>query len=479
VKTERFCVLNEDELQRIDAASIGILAKVGIRFDSKKAVEILHGSGAQVDGSKGIVKIPEGMARSALETTPSRIRLYDRGMERFVEIGKGASIAAPGHNAVKFIDHRTGEQRSAVCTDCDDFVRLVEELDEFDAIAVPVMPQDVHSKSSILHGFLHTVYNTTKHIYFSPDSAAATEAIIRMASAVSSIEDPSTGSPITCQLSPTSPLVWDPEAAEGIITCAKAGIPMSFLPQPFSGMTAPITVAGLLAQHNAELLSGVVLSQLVHPGTPVIYGSAWTTFDMKSANIILCSPEAACLRVAGVQLASLYNLPSHTIGPDADAHIYDEQLGWEKLLSTISAIGAGVDLLVNAGLFDSAWTASLEQVVLDAEILSICHRFMRGIEINDTTLALDVISDVGPGGHFMENEHTIEQLRAGALWEAGVSNTYTSKQWEEMGKPTVLEHASKKVDELLSDHTPIPLSDETTEVLKEIIRSFESGQGVG
>jgi trimethylamine--corrinoid protein Co-methyltransferase len=473
MKTATFRVLSDKELERIDRASIQILEEVGIRVDSPQAIDILHSSGARVDAKTGVVRIDESMVRDALDSAPSTIELYDREMNGSLEIGQGAGAAAPGHNAVKFIDHASGEHRPARCSDCADFVRLADALEEYQAVAVPVMPQDVHPKSTILHGFLHTVSNSTKHLYFSPDSARATEAAIDMARVITGKEDFFTASPVTCQLSPTSPLVWDREAANGVITCARVGVPLSYLPQPFTGMTGPVTVAGLIAQHNAELLSGLVLSQLVRPGTPAIYGSAWTTFDMKKANIILCSPEAAALRTAGVQLASFYSLPSHTIGPDGDAHTCDEQLGWEKLLSTMAAIGAGVDLLVNGGLFDSAWTVSLEQAVLDAEILAICRRFMEGIPVNDTTLALDVISRVGPGGHFMEAEHTLEQLRAGALWEAKVSNTYTSKQWEELGSPSVLVQASKRADDLLSTHQPKLLNRETLQALQEIIIAFE------
>jgi trimethylamine--corrinoid protein Co-methyltransferase len=473
MKMRKFVVLNDEEMQRIDSVSVDILENTGVHVESERAMEVFHGAGAHVNRKSGIVTIPQSLVRDALKKTPSRIKLYDRELKHCYEIGGGLGIAAPGHNAVKIIDHVSGEHRDAVCSDCADFARLVDAIDDYETIAVPMMPQDVHPKSTILHGFIHTASNTTKHVYFSPDSVDATVGVIELSRMLCGRKDLSKGSPITCQLSPTSPLVWDREAVEGVMACAEAGIPLSFLPQPFSGMTAPITTAGLLAQHNAEFLSGLVLSHAVRPGTPIIYGTAWTTFDMKKANIILCSPETAALRVAGVQLAEYYDMPSHTIGPDADAHFYDEQLGWEKLLSTISAMGAGVDLIVNAGLFDSAWTVSLEQVVLDAEILSICRRFLHGIPVDDTTLALDTIRQVGPGGHFMESPHTLEQLRAGALWEATVSNTFTSKQWEERGKPSVQSNAAARVDALLSSHTPKAPGSGIVQDMREMVEQFE------
>ncbi len=474
MRMERFKNLSDEELERIDAASVEILSRVGVRVQSPRAVEILADGGSEVEKESGVVKIPEGLIRNALSTVPSHIDLYRRDLTEHTTVGDGSGAAAPGHNAVKFIDHRTGEQRPATCSDCDEFVCLADVIGEYEAVAVPVMPQEVAPRSSILHGFFHTIANTTKHIYFSPDSSDATAAIIDIARTACGKGDLSKTPPITCQLSPTSPLVWDREAADGVVSCAEAGVPLSFLPEPFSGMTGPITTAGLLAQHNAELLSGLVLAQLVRPRTPIIYGTAWTTFDMKKANILICSPEAASLRVAGAQLASYYRMPSHTIGPDADAHCYDEQLGWEKMLSTMAALGSGVDLIVNAGLFDSAWTVSLEQVVVDAEIISICRRFLQGMVVNEDTLAVEVIAEVGHGKHFMERPHTLRWLRGGALWEARVSNTFTSRQWLDMGKPDVMRNASKRVDELLASYSAKPLGDAALKHIHSIMDEFEA-----
>ncbi|MGQ9615218.1 MAG: trimethylamine methyltransferase family protein [Spirochaetota bacterium] len=474
MRMERFKTLSTEELNRIDAASVEILSRVGVKIQSNRAIEIFADGGAEVEKENDIVKLPEWLIRDAISGVPSHIDLYNRELTSCITLGDGRGAAAPGHNAVYIIDYHTGEQRKATCSDCDKLVRLADTIKEYEVVAVPVMPQDVRPRSSIIHGFFHTIKNTEKHIYFSPDSADATSAIIEITKAASHSDNLAEKPPITCQLSPTSPLVWDSEAAEAVILCAEEGIPLSFLPEPFSGMTGPITTAGLLAQHNAELLSGLVLAQLVKPHTPVIYGSAWTTFDMKKANILICSPEAAILRVAGAQLASYYRIPSHTIGPDADSHCYDEQLGWEKMLSTMAALGSGVDLIVNAGLFDSAWSVSLEQIVVDAEIISICRRFLQGLLVNDDTLAVDVIAEVGCGKHFMESAHTLRWLRGGALWEARISNTYTPKQWFELGKPDVMKNAAKKVDELLSAYMQKPLGDDAMGQINSIIEKFEA-----
>jgi trimethylamine--corrinoid protein Co-methyltransferase len=474
---ERFRVLSELEMQEIDRASVALLEKVGIRVKSEEVVRLLADAGARCDRGAETVKIPEALTRRALETVPRRVKLYNRGLDRAIELGGGAGLAASGHNGVMILDQATGEHRQATAADCARFAALTDALDAYQVAAVPIMPQDVHPAATMLHGFLGTVANTEKHIFFSPDTAESTRYTIEMAKAACGSAALAGKPPVTCQLSPTSPLLWDPEAAAGLLVCAREGVPLCFLPQPYSGMTAPVTIAGMLAQHNAELLSGVVITQAARPGTPLIWGSAWTTFDMKKANIIISSPEASVLRVAGAQMARFYRMPSHTIGPDADAHVYDEQLGWEKLLTTMAALGGGVDLMVNGGLFDSAWTVSLEQAVLDAEIIAICRRFLEGIEVSEDTLALDLIAEVGPAGNFVESPVTLRQLRSGALWEARVSNTFTSKQWEQRGRPTVVQNAAARVREILDTHRPSPLDGAAVRAMQEIIQKFERDAG--
>ena len=336
------------------------------------------------------------------------------------------------------------------------------------------MPQDVKENATLLHAYQASVLNSSKHIYFSPESTDVVKSILQMARLACGKDDLLEASPVTCQLSPTSPFMWEPGAVEGVVECAKAGVPLCFLPQPITGVTAPVTIAGLLTLHNAEVLSGVVITQLVRPGTPVIWGSAWTTFDMKKANVLICTPEASVLRVAGVELAAFYKIPSHTIGPDADAHAYDQQLGWEKLLSTLSALGAGVDLLVNAGMFGTGMTVSLEQLVIDAEIVSICRRFLEGIPVTQQTLAVETMKEVGPRGDYLSCMHTIEQIRAGALWEEEISNRLSHDAWEAAGANDITTNAHNRVLDIMKTHNPISLNKQAQQAIRKVIKEFEA-----
>ena len=266
MRMDRFSVLNESDLKQIDAASRAMLETVGVQVHSDSVFELLAKAGAGVDAKKHLVKFPQEMIRKALSTVPSKVQLYDRSLQKSITLGGGRGAVASGHNATFIVDSKTGQRRSVTKDDIAKFSQIADALAEIDVTGIQAMPQDVKPEATLLHAFEATVSNTTKHIFFSPESVDVVNAILEMSKAVSGVKDFMEASPVTCQLSPTSPLLWEPGAAEGVVACAKAGVPLCFLPQPFSGMTAPITIAGMLAQHNAETLSGIVIHQLVRPG---------------------------------------------------------------------------------------------------------------------------------------------------------------------------------------------------------------------
>jgi len=258
---------------------------------------------------------------------------------------------------------------------------LSDYLPDIDIVGVEAMPQDVKAESSLLHAVDAVFNNTEKHVFFSPERKEVLIPIFDIANIV--IDDGNLGerSPVTCQLSPTSPLTWEKGAVEALIETARRGVPLCILPQPFAGVSSPYTLAGLLTVHNAELLSGIVLSQLINPGAPIIYGSAWSTFDMRTMNVLIGTPETVLLRLAGSQMAEFYHMPYHTIAPDTDAHTLDEQLAWEKFGTAWGSYLAHSDLVVNGGMFSTGLTVSFEQLVVDNELFSYIKRLSSGIRV--------------------------------------------------------------------------------------------------
>ena len=209
----------------------------------------------------------------------------------------------------------------------------------------------------------------------------------------------------------------------------------------------------------------------------MVYGSAWTTFDMREANVVIGGPETALLRIAGAELARFYQIPSHTIGPDSDSHCLDEQNAWEKLLTLHSAFTSGVNLVVNAGLFATGLTVSFEQLVLDHEMAGIVYRLLEGIEVSPETIALEVIKRVGPKGNFLEEPHTLKHLRSSEHWQPKLSNRSVYEKWMEDGGRDVVEKAREISKRILEHHQPKNLSEEVLSRLREIIEDFEEKAG--
>jgi trimethylamine--corrinoid protein Co-methyltransferase len=336
------------------------------------------------------------------------------------------------------------------------------------------MPQDVTPKATLLYAVKALYENTTKPLFFSTESTAINASIIDMMKVIAGKNNISECPSAISQLSSTSPLLWEPGAVDALIDVATEGVPLNLLPEPMTGVSAPYTVAGLLTMHNTEVLSGVVLSQLVRSGAPVIYGSSWTTFDMKYTAAIIGSPETSMLRVAGCQMARYYSMPSHTTAPNSDSNAHDEQNSWEKTISNMCAICGGNDLVMNSGMFATGLTISLEQLVLDDEINGIIRRLHRGIQVDKNTIGVQVINSVGPKGSFLMEEHTMDFLYSGEFREVKVSNTNNYDNWMAEGAPTVEKNASKIVENYLKEGNGKILNGEIIKKLNGIIKVFES-----
>jgi trimethylamine--corrinoid protein Co-methyltransferase len=474
MRLQNFKVLSDQEIVQIHEASINILENTGVMIHSKKALDLLNSKGAAVDYDKKLVKISGKMVESCLKTIPKTIDLYDRNGNKYLTLGDGVPKCASGHNAIFIIDDETNERRNSTVKDVENFALISDKLEDIDVVGVPVMPQDVTPQATLLYAVKALYENTTKPLFFSTESSAINSSIIDMMKVVSGKNLISECPTAISQLSSTSPLLWEPGAVDALIDVATEGVPLTLLPEPMTGVSAPYTVAGLLTMHNTEVLSGIVISQLVRPGTPVIYGSSWTTFDMKYTAAIIGSPETSMLRVAGCQMARYYNMPSHTTAPNSDSNAHDEQNSWEKTISNMCAICGGNDLIMNSGMFATGLTISLEQLVLDDEINGIIRRLLRGIEVNEDTIGTQVINSVGPKGSFLTEDHTLKFLLSGEFREVKVSNTNNYDNWLAAGALKVEQNAHKLVKEYLKEGNRKVLESNVIEKFNRIIKIFES-----
>ena len=458
MKLTNWQVLSDKEIASINEASLEILEKTGLLVESDSVRSILEDGGAEVSGQT--VRFPRTLVEESIAKNVPVIQMTDREGRELFRIGDGSIHFAGGHNAVFVMEGSQGERRNSTLKDVEDFAVLCEQLEDIDIVGVPLNPFDVPAKNMLAHAVAGILRNSRKPVFFSSESREVNLEIIEMAKATTGFSNFKERSSMISQLSTTSPLFWEAGAAEALVECARIGMPLAYLPQPIAGMTAPYTIAGNITLHNAEVLSGVVIAHLVNPGTPQIYASAWTSYDMRYSNVIIGRPEEALMRVAGAQLAHFYRMPSHTIGPDADANINDEQLGWEKMMSVLAAVSGGNDLIVNAGMFGTGMTITYEQLLLDNEMNRFARRMHEGIAVSEQTIASQVIQQVGPRGTFLDADHTLDFLRSGEHIEPTVITGMNYENWRRAGAKNCSQLASEKVQELLNQSNSAVLNTE-------------------
>jgi trimethylamine--corrinoid protein Co-methyltransferase len=434
MRLSKMTVLSDAEIKDIHDASADILGSCGVKILSREILEILREKGLDVSAETQTVRFSRTAVEEAVASVPRVIEVFDREGKPAFTIGDGRPKIAAGHNAVFWLDGAAGVTRSSRIEDVEKFARICSKLAVIDMIGIPVMPQDAPEPGlSLLYGVKAVIGNSPKPVYYSTDSRKVNSMVISELRAAFK-GDMRTQVYGISQLSPTSPLFWEGEVALALADTVAENVPVSVLPEPVAGLSAPVTLAGLLTMNNAECLSGIVMTQLLKKSAPVIYANSWTTANMRSCAALVGSAETTLCRIAGAQIAKFYGVPCHTTAPNSDNHAHDEQNAWEKAFSMLCAMGAGNDLIVNCGMFATGLTCSHGQLVMDAEIAGIAARICAGIKVEPGTIAKELIKQTGPAGEsYLLSEHTMEWLRSGEYYEPLLSVSGPRAAWEAAG----------------------------------------------
>jgi len=465
--------LSSHEVTEIDRATVEILSEVGVSIASEEACRLLEHAGAKVDYQTEIVKIPEQLLRQSIRSaTQTPLDLYDRDGVSFIRLEGKKTYNVSGFDATyTLID--SGERRPCTKSEVGDFAKLADALPNIHVVGTEAIPQDVPQRSAELHAVEAILGNTKKHCLFAPSDKEIARAVFEMVRVATGRNDIASKPPITSMASPTSPLRWERNAIESLLESASAGVPLHIISQPIAGITAPMTLAGVLLLQNVEELTGVVITQLVRPGTHVIYGFVPTILDMREASSIIASPEGSIMRIASCQVARHYGLSCLSAGPDSDSHVHDEQTAWEKAITGFSIYLGGADLMLNPGMFSSGMIASFEQLVIDNEILGYIERVVRGMQVNKETLAVNLVRKVGHGGQFLKEPHTLKQFR-NELWMPDISCRSAFGRWINRGGHDVVATAKEKARKILNEHHPEELNPDAKSALAKIVNGFEA-----
>jgi trimethylamine--corrinoid protein Co-methyltransferase len=460
-------VLSDEQVRDLHYATLEILGQIGVDMQDQQGRQLLLQAGAWE--SNGRIKIPENLVTDAIASAPSRIPMYDRLGNLTMRLELGKVFFGMGSDTIFTLDVNTGERRQALAQDVEDIARLGDALENFDFVMSMGVPSDVPVKDTFLHGFIRMLRGSAKPNVYTAQDRRDMEDIYRIALAVAGGEQALREKPfLLLYAEPISPLLINEESLQKIIFCAEKGIPSAYIPSPNTGGGGPITLAGAIAVGNAECLVGLIISQLVRPGAPFLYGMNTAALDMKTAIVSYGSPEWSLGMSAWTELARYYNLPVWGYGGATDSKVVDAQAGIEATFSIYNALLSRCTLVHDVAYIEYGSTSSMEMMVIADEIISMARRFMQGVPVNENTLALDTIAKVRPGSGFLAEDHTLNNFRE-AQWSPRLIDRKRYDLWESAGSKDMFTRANERARKILDKHISAPLPGEAETLIGDIL----------
>jgi len=455
-QTPFFQFFSTSQIEDIHNTTLEVLERTGVKIISTWAKDLLKNAGATVL-NENIVKIPSRLVDRTLSSSSHRISLANRKGERQLNMEGYRSYFGTGSDTPFVLDGNTGERRRALKEDVARSARLCDALPNIDFVMSMGLVSDFSSQSSYLQEFVAMLLNTQKPIVFCSrdrkDLSKALEIASLVAGSMSKLQD----NPfIVHYAEPISPLTHYQDPLEQLAYCAENWIPVIYTPGLSAGGTAPVTLAGAVVVANCENLAGLVIHQLVNPGAPFIYGGTVTRLDMATGAYTHGTPEhflGSCARAA---LGHYYKLPIFGVAGRTDSKLLDPQAGIEASISILMEALSGANLIHDMGYMATGQVASDDMIVMCDEIIALVKRLLKGIEISTETLAKDVIHNVGPGGCFIDHDHTLIHFKK-EFAILSCMDRVDLGSWVNEGKVSFTDRVRKRVEDILKEPTPEPL----------------------
>jgi trimethylamine--corrinoid protein Co-methyltransferase len=460
-------MVSDEQVRELHYATLEILGQTGVMVDDPQGRELLLEAGAWE--SNGRIKIPENLVTNAIDKAPSRIPMHNRLGDLTMPLELGKVFFGPGSDTTFTLDVETGERRRTVAQDVEDIARLGDALDNIDFIMSMGNPSDVPADDLYVHSFIRMIRGSVKPNIYTAQNRKDMEDIYRIAVAVMGGEQELREKPILLHYAePISPLYIIEESLQKHIFCAEKGIPATYIPSTNTGGGGPITVAGSVALGNAECLVGLIITQLVRPGAPFLYGMNTAALDMKTTIVSYGSPDWSLGMGAWAELARYYNLPVWGFGGATDSKVVDAQAGLEATFSIMNAYLSRITLVHDVAYIEYGSTSSMEMLVIADEIIRMTRFLMGGLPVNKETLALDAIARAEPGGGFLADDHTLDNFRT-AQWTPKIIDRNQYDIWQTAGSKDMYTRANEHARQILAEHTVPPLPEEAEKVITEVL----------
>ncbi len=469
IKGGQLQLVDDEDVTAIHNTALEILSDIGVKIENEEAQDLLVAAGATVDEETDVVKIPPHLVNESIEKAPRSIRLSARDPEQDVRMEPERAYMSSCNGPPHVYDYETGEDRAPTREDVRDSIVLQNELPNIDMTWGMFTLRD-----EPMLGFV-TLYelfaNNTKHnCILSHYGGDLTKKLVEMVEIVAEEEDVTNKNLVTMYNEPVSPLYLRKETTESLLEWTRAGLPLISSPMPDMGATGPMTIAGTAALGLAESLAGIVIGELNNPGTPMLMGSLPVPMDMRLGSHCYFHSERMFYQSFTGQWARQYDLPVFGTGGISDSFGGDYQLGAETAVSLYGSVLAGQNLIHDLGVIGSGYRNSLEVLTALDEMVGMVKRVTDGVEVNDETLAVDVIRDVGHGGTFLSEAHT----RKYGKTELVMPDLMKKREEQNWHHNVALDDAHEKVNRLLDEAEPTPLSEDVDEQLQEKMEEAEN-----
>jgi trimethylamine--corrinoid protein Co-methyltransferase len=446
--------LSRGQIKTIHEASLTILERTGFSYESglDDTLGMLKDAGIRVDHQRSRIFFPKGLVMEQAAKAPERVVLFSRDGKNDLDLSEDRVHMGTGGAAIKIIDLETGEARPSTLNDLYQLGRLVDQLDNVHFFLRPCIPTDISAEAYDVNVFYTCLKATGKHVMAGVNDVEGLNRVLDIAAMVAGGREKLRQRPLISVITSfaISPLKLDTQTTIIMQEAVRNHIPVALSCAPMAGSTSPITMAGTLAQIHAEQLAGVTICQLTNPGAPLLYGGIPGMANLTTMGYLGGAVECGMMNAAIHQLADYVKVPNYNSSGLTDAKVPDAQAGWEKATTSLLAAMGGSNYVHHAaGMLESMIAVAYEQFVMDDEIIGMCCKVLKGIEVDSEHLALDAIDSVGPGGNFMTSPHTLKYMRDEFFSGNGVTDRKSRDKWAREGSRDSWTRAREMVKKML------------------------------
>ncbi len=472
----RFELLDPDLIARVIDEALQLLRDPGTKVEEPEAIALLVAGGATADGAR--VSIPEAMVRRALDTAPRSFDLFDRLGRPVVRYGRGLVHFDPGSSGVAVLDPDTLDTRQSQAADLARLIRVADALPAYDAVSTAIVCHDVPTEIGDLYRLFIVLLHSSKPIVTGAFTPRGTDVMLDLLALDAGGRAALAERPrAVFDVCPSPPLTWSEFACRNVMDLARAHVPAELISMPLAGVASPVTLIGSIVQHAAETLAGVVLHQLAEAGSPIVWGGAPTIVDMRTGSTPMGAIETAMIDAGYAAVGMSLGLPVHGYLGATDAKVVDAQAGLETGMTALVGGLAGIDMISGAGMLDFLLAQSAEKLVIDADVIGMIQRLLRGIGTPTDTLATGFFAAAGPEGRFLELEDTRRLFRGEQFLPSKVIDRNSRRAWLDAGGQDAFARARVRADELVSGHR-LPELDPDVAV-SMVVRVQEAGEPFG